>query len=306
MEAATRVNLEIIEEKVPTIEEAKSLEVIVDVSKTGASDSEKKTGEEKPPSDGKKTEEQSTEAKKTDEPVTEVIAKVESEVVESGKPLEELKVSEASAEPDKDDKPMEHLVTVELNIGEPEDGPDKSDDQEQKETPTDASAEDPKPVEPQESKEDEQQKEAETTSDVPPVAADIITEGTDKPKEVAEDKDIDLSQNITLTINTDEQQHPEVTIKIEPTADEEKSSDPAPVVDKQEDASQSGADEQSEGNQPPPESTDVKRPESTHSNASSSSSSSANPSSSHSKHEETPDREEKDPSPPDDGDSSED
>ena len=55
MDAATRVNLQMIEEKVPTIEAAKSLEMVVDVSKTEGDG-------------GKKAEEPSAEVKKAEEP----------------------------------------------------------------------------------------------------------------------------------------------------------------------------------------------------------------------------------------------
>ena len=93
MEAASRVNLEIIEEKVPTIEEAKSFEVF-------ANDDDKKTPEE---------------------PIVEVVTMAKSETVESEKPLAkeekalvdvtiELNTSEIEKELDKteDHNPFSH------------------------------------------------------------------------------------------------------------------------------------------------------------------------------------------------------
>ena len=111
--------MQIIEEKVPTIEEAKSLEIIVDVSKN--------TVAKEPSTEIKKTEEPSKEEKKPDKPVTEVVAKVETDVE---KPLEqekkdvtvEEKVAEISVKPEKDDKaveeskPTEQLIMVEVTI----------------------------------------------------------------------------------------------------------------------------------------------------------------------------------------------
>ena len=314
MEAATRVNLQIIEEKVPTIEEAKSLEAIVDVAKTLSYD------------EGKKADEPSTEAKKSDQPAVEVVVAVKSEVVESEKPLEEEKkvaVEEevtAFVEPHKDDKvaeetkSSEQAITVEVNVGESDKEHDKSEDQEPQEKP-----------QPTEAHEDKQ-KEIETTADVPAVDTSKEEPGstTDEDKPTVDSVDKDVSQDITLTVTADEQ-HPEVTIEVETTADTEKSSSPAPEGDKQlessqdevdkqqpADSSQGEADEQPESSQStapmdgqPPEPSQSEEADKRQSSTSSSTSSSS--SASHSKHEDTPDKEEKEESlPADDGDSGED
>ena len=293
MEAASRVNLEIIEEKVPMIEEAKSFEVI-------ANDDDKKTPEE---------------------PIVEVATMAKSETVESEKPLA------------KEEKALVD-VTIEVNTSEHEKELDKTEDHKPQEEPFQPS--EPKP---QIFKEELQQKETELTSDVPTV--EVVKE---EPGSAAdEDKPKEESQDVTLTVTTDEQhtevtvveitaEHPEVTIEVKAAehheevetttaVDTEKSSSPAPEADQQvkssEDEqpnpSQGETDQQLQPSHSPaplddqpaePSSDEAKR----HSDASSSASSSGPSSPTQSKHEDTPDKEEKEASVPadDDGDSGED
>ena len=205
MEAASQVNLEIIEEKVPTIEEAKLFEVI-------ANDDDKKTPEE---------------------PIVEVATMTKSEMVESEKPLA------------KEEKALVD-VTIELNMSEHEKELDKTEDHKPQEEPFQPS--EPKP---QIFKEELQQKETELTSDVPTV--DVVKEESGSAAD--EDKPKEESQDVTLTVTTDEQhtevtvveitaEHPEVTIEVKAAehheeveitsaVDTEKSSSPAPEADQQ-------------------------------------------------------------------------